>query len=74
MSNKAAAEYLLDSGLPSMKGIVYLDEYDRQMVLLRKGRKVVKLADCGLALNERFSFYDHVRIDRDLLLLHAIKG
>jgi hypothetical protein len=60
MSNKATAEYLLGAGLREMKGVVFLDEEDRQMVLLRKGRKVLKLSDCGIALNERFSFYDHV--------------
>jgi hypothetical protein len=60
MSNKAAAEYLLKSGLEGMKGVVYLDELDRQMVLMRKGLKVVKLADAGLAWNERFTFYDQV--------------
>jgi hypothetical protein len=60
LSNRAVAEFLLDAGLSVCKGVVFLDEYDRQMVLLRKGKKVVKLADCGLALNERFSFYDHV--------------
>jgi hypothetical protein len=60
LSNKAVAEYLLKVGLGSLKGVVYLDEMDRQMVLLRKGFKVVKLADSGLAWNERFSFYDQV--------------
>ena len=60
MSNRAAAEYLLKSGLSGMKGVVFLDELDRQMVLLRKGFKVVKLADSGLAWGERFSFYDQV--------------
>jgi hypothetical protein len=60
MSNKGAAEFLLKSGLEGMKGVVYLDELDRQMVLLRKGFKVVKLADSGLAWNERFTFYDQV--------------
>ena len=43
-----------------MKGVVYLDELDRQMVLLRKGLKVVKLAESGLAWSERFTFYDQV--------------
>ena len=43
-----------------MNGVVFLDEYDRQMVLLRKGRKVVKLAESGLAWGERFTFYDQV--------------
>lgn len=60
MSNLGAAEYLLKSGLEGMKGVVFLDELDRQMVLLRKGFKVVKLADSGLAWGERFTFYDQV--------------
>ncbi len=60
LSNKAVAEYLLKTGLTDMKGVVYLDELDRQMVLLRKGLKVVKLADSGLAWGERFTFFDQV--------------
>jgi hypothetical protein len=60
LRTQAAAEYLLKCGLEGLKGVVYLDEMDRQMVLLRKGLKVVKLADSGLAWNERFTFYDQV--------------
>ena len=60
LSNKAVAEYMLKVGLVGLKGVVYLDELDRQMVLLRKGLKVVKLSDSGLAWNERFTFYDQV--------------
>ena len=60
MSNLTAAQKLLEYGLPDMKGVVYLDELDRQMVLLRKGLKVVKLVESGLAWGERFSFYDQV--------------
>lgn len=60
MSNKRVAEYLLKSGLKTLKGVVYLDELDRQMVLLRKGMKTVILAESGLAWNERFTFYDQV--------------
>ena len=60
MSNREVAGYLLSAGLPDMNGVVFLDEYDRQMVLLRKGRKVVKLAESGLAWGERFTFYDQV--------------
>jgi len=62
MSNKAVAEYLLVTGLSEMKGVVFLDELDRQMVLLRKGLKVVKLAESGLAWSERFTFYDQVGV------------
>ena len=60
LSNKAVAEHLLKAGLKTLKGVVFLDEQDRQMVLLRKGMKVVKLSESGLAWHERFSFYDQV--------------
>lgn len=43
-----------------MKGVVYLDELDRQMVVLRKDLQVVSLAESGLAWSERFTFYDQV--------------
>lgn len=56
LSNKGVAEYLLKMGLPGMKGVVFLDELDRQMVLLRN-MKVVKLAESGLKWGERFTFY-----------------
>lgn len=35
MSNKDVAKYLLKSGLDTLKGVVFLDELDRQMVLLQ---------------------------------------
>jgi hypothetical protein len=60
LSNKQVAEHLLKAGLVNMKGVVYLDELDRQMVLIRAGMKVLKLSECGLAWNERFTFYDQV--------------
>lgn len=60
LSNKQVAEHLLRAGLPSMKGVVFLDELDRQVVLIRAGMKVLKLSECGLAWNERFTFYDQV--------------
>ena len=60
MSNLEVASYLLSIGLNTMKGVVFLDEQDRLMVLLRTGHIVVKLSECGLAIGERFSFYDHI--------------
>ena len=54
------AIYLLQSGLDSMKGVVYLDELDRQMVVLRKDYQIVTLAESGLAWSERFTYYDQV--------------
>ena len=35
MNNLDVAHYLLDHGLATMKGVVYLDEFDRKMILLR---------------------------------------
>lgn len=72
MNNKQVAEYLLTAGLVDVKGVVYLDEADRQMVLLRKGRKVVKLSESGLDWNERFTFYDQVSSCCRAHLLHSI--
>ena len=60
MSNLQVAEYLLTAGLKSFKGVVFLDQQDRIMVLLRKGFKVVQFVECGLAWSERFTFYDHI--------------
>eukprot|EP01012_Entosiphon_sulcatum_P004402 TRINITY_DN11719_c0_g1_i1.p1 TRINITY_DN11719_c0_g1~~TRINITY_DN11719_c0_g1_i1.p1 ORF type:complete len:3283 (+),score=530.28 TRINITY_DN11719_c0_g1_i1:870-9851(+) len=60
MSNEQVAAALLDLGLADMDGVVYLDSEDRQMVLLRDGRKSVRLAQSGLDPQRRFTFYDQV--------------
>ena len=55
---------------------MYLDEYDRKMALLRNGRKIVELAECGVALERRFTFYDQVHTTgmdiEQLLNAHAV--
>jgi len=60
MSNLQVAHALLRRGLPHVEAVVFLDELDRKMTLLRSGLKVVELAECGVALERRFSFYDQV--------------
>jgi hypothetical protein len=55
------AAYLLEHGLPNMEGVVFLDDQDRKMVLCRSGWKVVKLQQCKIPLEKRFTFYDQVR-------------
>lgn len=60
MNNYQVAKYLLENGLPTMDGVVFLDENDAKMVLTRNGMKVIKLSQCGLAFDQRFSFYDQV--------------
>ena len=59
------AQHLLQRGLAEFDAVVFLDAADRKMTLLRHGNKVVELAECGIALERRFSFYDQV---------HAILG
>ena len=54
------AHALLRAGLAEVDAVVFLDEHDRKMTLLRHGLKVVELAECGVALERRFSFYDQV--------------
>ena len=60
LTNLQVAARLLTAGLPQVDAVVYLDEYDRKMALLRNGRKIVELAECGVALEKRFTFYDQV--------------
>ena len=60
LSNLQVAQALLAYGLEEVDAVVFLDELDRKMTLLRKGGKVVTLGECGVALERRFSFYDQV--------------
>lgn len=41
-------------------GVVYLDDEDRKVVLLRQGRKCLALDQSGVPRDRRFSFYDQV--------------
>ena len=60
MSNLEVAQFLLDAGLEWADGVVFLDELDRKMVLVRATRRVLKLQQCGIPLDKRFAFYDQV--------------
>ena len=62
MTNLEVAQYLLERGLPDIDGVVFLDDKDRKMILLRRSRKVIPLAACGIPLSKRFAFYDQVRM------------
>ena len=61
LTNFEVAEFLLAHGLRGMDGVVFLDEADRKMILLRQGAKLVKLEQSGVPWAKRFSFYDQVR-------------
>lgn len=58
MSNYQVARYLLDKGLPDTQGVVFLDDQDRKMILVRATGRVVKLSQCGIPASARFAFYD----------------
>ena len=62
MSNYEVAKYLIDSGLPAstFDGVVFLDNKDRKMILLRNGMNVVRLDQAGCPPERRFSFYDQI--------------
>jgi hypothetical protein len=60
MSNLEVAQYLLENGLVGIDGVVFLDEMDRKMICVRKGYRVMKVAQSGVPLNRRFAFYDQI--------------
>lgn len=43
-----------------VRGVVFLDERDRKMVMVRSTMRAVELEDSGIGPNQYFSFYDQV--------------
>ena len=76
LTNLQVAQQLLLRGLPEVDAVIFLDSLDRKMALLRVGFKVVELAECGVALERRFTFYDQVHTTgmdiEQLLSAHAV--
>jgi hypothetical protein len=69
MTNLEVARYLLQpGGLPWCEGVVFLDDYDRKMVLVRATGRVLKMAQCGIPPEKRFAFYDQVHTTGKALL------
>jgi hypothetical protein len=61
MDNEQVARYLLQAGLEGKDGCVFLDRYDRQMVILRGSEHTpVSLKQAGIPSDRRFTFYDQV--------------
>jgi hypothetical protein len=61
MSNFQVAKYLLTHGLSDkFDGVVFLDDKDRKMILMKHGMNVVRLNQAGVPPERRFSFYDQV--------------
>ncbi len=60
LTNKEVARYLLEKGLVHMEGVVFLDEEDRSVVLVRDQWRTMGLHQCGISPAKRFTFYDQV--------------
>jgi len=61
MSNLEVARFLLEKGLKWAEGCVFLDENDRQMILMRKDWNVIPLQRvAAMPMSKRFTFYDQV--------------
>lgn len=61
MSNFQVAKYLLTNGLADkFDGVVFLDDHDRKMILMKHGMNVVRLNQAGIPPDRRFSFYDQI--------------
>ena len=60
-SNLEVAKQLLDRDLSWCDGVVFLDDDDKQQVLVHATRRVVSAEQCGVSLEKRFAFYDQVR-------------
>jgi hypothetical protein len=59
-SNQEVARELLDRGLTWCEGVVFLDDDDKQQVLVRATGRVVSADQCGVSLERRFAFYDQI--------------
>jgi len=59
-SNQEVAKQLLDRGLRWCDGVVFLDDDDKQQVLVRATGRVVSADQCGVSLEKRFAFYDQI--------------
>jgi hypothetical protein len=58
LSNAETARFLLRVGLQSMRGVVYMDDQNEKMVIMRGRPEPVPLGECGLGNHQRFTLYD----------------
>ena len=62
LSNRQVAAYLLAQKAMSAwcEGVVFLDDNDEKMILVKATGRVLKLSQCGIAVEKRFAFYDQI--------------
>ena len=70
-SNEEVARYLVDTGLRTLRGCVFLDHHGTKMIYQRGAARCIPLAECGLGYGERFTFYDQVHAPQLEARAHA---
>ncbi|MAT98943.1 MAG: hypothetical protein CL608_17505, partial [Anaerolineaceae bacterium] len=62
LSNLEVAQQLLTYSMMTRwcEGVVFLDENDEKMILVRATGRVLKLSQCGVSVEKRFAFYDQI--------------
>ena len=62
LGNRGVAKRLLDVGLGQrgIEGVVFLDDNDEKVILVKATGRVLKLSQCGIAVENRFAFYDQI--------------
>jgi hypothetical protein len=71
-SNLEVAEELLDRGLEWCDGVVFLDDDDKQQVLVRATGRVVSAEQCGVSLEKRFAFYDQIHVSTYFFIYYLL--
>ena len=61
LGNRGVAKRLLELGLGKWcEGVVFLDDNDEKVIYVKATGRVLKLSQCGIAVENRFAFYDQI--------------
>lgn len=71
MTARAAAEHLLEHGLPHKRGVLYVGRDGAEMVLLRGAASAIPAAAARLQPAERFTIFDHMHCTGTNIPQHA---
>lgn len=71
-TNLGVAKRLLERGLSGLDGVVFLDDSDKKMILLRAGSKLVPLEQAPVPWDRRLTFYDQVHTTGGLYICSFI--
>ena len=61
LSNECVARKLLTYvALEWCEGVVFIDDSDERVIVVKATGRVLKLSQCGIAIDKRFAFYDQI--------------